>query len=91
MKSDLKKLDSSTLETSKNYLIRNFLRNGRVRFKLRLLILSRIRKKDGHLMKNSISFKTPSILILTYEKFCITICFKDLKNFIFACIFKLSI
>ena len=27
----LKKLDSFTLETSKNHLIRNFLRNGRVR------------------------------------------------------------
>ena len=26
-----KKLDSFTLETSKNYLIRNFLRNGRLR------------------------------------------------------------
>ena len=26
----LKKLDSFTLETSKNHLIRNFLRNGRV-------------------------------------------------------------
>ena len=29
--SDLKKLDSFTLETSKNHLIRNFLRNGRLR------------------------------------------------------------
>ena len=28
-----KKLDSFTLETSKNHLIRNFLRNGRVRVK----------------------------------------------------------
>ena len=28
-----KKLDSFTLETSKNHLIRKFLRNGRVRFK----------------------------------------------------------
>ena len=31
MRSDLKKLDSFTLETSKNHLIRNFLRDGRVR------------------------------------------------------------
>ena len=30
---DLKKLDSFTLETSKNNLIRNFLRAGRVRVK----------------------------------------------------------
>ena len=29
----LKKLDSSTLETSKNHLIRSFLRNGRMRVK----------------------------------------------------------
>ena len=31
MSSDLEKLDSFTLEMSKNHLIRNFLRNGRVR------------------------------------------------------------
>ena len=31
MRSDLKKLDSFTLEMTKNYLIRNFLCNGRVR------------------------------------------------------------
>ena len=31
MRSDLKKLDSFTLEISKNYLIRSFLRNGRLR------------------------------------------------------------
>ena len=33
MRSDLKKLDSFTLETSKNHLIRSFLRNGRLRVK----------------------------------------------------------
>ena len=33
VKSDLKKLDSLTLEMSKNQLIRNFLRNGRLRVK----------------------------------------------------------
>ena len=33
MRSDLKKLDSFTSETSKNHLIRNFLRNGRLRVK----------------------------------------------------------
>ena len=33
MRSDLKKLESFTLETSKNHLIRNFLRKGRVRVK----------------------------------------------------------
>ena len=30
VRSDLKKLDSFNLETSKNHLIRSFLRNGRV-------------------------------------------------------------
>ena len=30
----LKKLDSFTLETSKNHLIRNFLRSGRLRVKI---------------------------------------------------------
>ena len=33
MMSDLKKLDSFTLKTSKNHLIRNFLRNWRLRVK----------------------------------------------------------
>ena len=33
VRSDLKKLDPSTLETSKNHLIHNFLRNGRLRVK----------------------------------------------------------
>ena len=33
VRSDLKKLDSFTLEMSKNLLIRNFLRNGRLRVK----------------------------------------------------------
>ena len=37
MRSDLKKLDSFTLETSKNHLIRNFLRNGRLRVKISAL------------------------------------------------------
>ena len=31
VRSDLKKLDSFTLKTSKSHLIRNFLRSGRVR------------------------------------------------------------
>ena len=34
MSSGLKKLDSFTVKTSKNYLIRNFLRKERVRVKL---------------------------------------------------------
>ena len=34
MKYDFKKLESFTLETLKNHLIRNFLRNGRVRVNL---------------------------------------------------------
>ena len=34
MRSDLKKLDSFTLEMSKNHLIRSFLRNGRLRVKV---------------------------------------------------------
>ena len=33
VRSDFKKLDSFTLETSKNHLIRSFLRNGRLRVK----------------------------------------------------------
>ena len=33
VRSDLKKLDSYTLETAKSHLIRTFLRNGRVRVK----------------------------------------------------------
>ena len=33
----LKKIDSFTLETSKNHLIRNFLRNGRLRVKANLI------------------------------------------------------
>ena len=33
VRSDDKKIDSFTLETSKNHLIRNFLRNGRLRVK----------------------------------------------------------
>ena len=33
MRSDLEKLDSFTSEASKNHLIRNFLRNGRLRVK----------------------------------------------------------
>ena len=37
MRSDFKKLDSFTSETSKNHLIRNFLRNGRLRVKLKKL------------------------------------------------------
>ena len=36
----LKKLDSFTLETSKNHLIRNFLRNGRLRVNFSLRIFS---------------------------------------------------
>ena len=35
----LQKLDSFTLETSKNQLIRNFRRNGRVRVKLKKIII----------------------------------------------------
>ena len=35
--SDLKKLDSITLEMSKNYLIRTFLRNGRLRVKFKMI------------------------------------------------------
>ena len=34
----LKKLDSFTFETSKNHLIRNFLRNGRLRVNILLLL-----------------------------------------------------
>ena len=37
VRSDLTKLDYFTLEMSKNHLIRNFLRNGRLRVKFRLL------------------------------------------------------
>ena len=45
MRSDLKKLDSFTLETSKNHLIRNFLQNERVRVDIGKQILNeKIRK-----------------------------------------------
>ena len=37
MRSDLKELDSFTLKTSKNHLIRNFLRNGRLSVKICLI------------------------------------------------------
>ena len=51
----LKKLDSFTLETSKNHLIRNFLRNGRVRVEFVLfqtpLIAEIIRNTDDILIK----------------------------------------
>ena len=40
MRSTLKKLDSFSLETSKNHLIRNFLRNGRLRVKYAIQILN---------------------------------------------------
>ena len=40
----LKKLDFSTLETSKNHVIRNFLQNGRLRVKL--IIAAKILPKD---------------------------------------------
>ena len=53
----LKKLDSFTLKTSKNQLIRNFLRNGRLRVKYlfcypkytknRAIIKFKIRPDDG--------------------------------------------
>ena len=39
MRSDLKKLDSFTLELSKNHLIRTFLRNGRLRVKATAVFL----------------------------------------------------
>ena len=37
VRSDLKKLDSFTLEMSKNHLIRSFLRNGRLRVNVTLV------------------------------------------------------
>ena len=46
MRSDSKKLDSLTLETSKNNLIRNFLRNGRVRVKSKFFIFENLFTKN---------------------------------------------
>ena len=43
--SDLKNLDSFTLETSKNHLISNFLRNGRLRVKHTIWFLDTIRSQ----------------------------------------------
>ena len=40
MRSDLKNLDSFTLETPKNHLIRSFLRNGRLRVNEAVQILT---------------------------------------------------
>ena len=37
VRSDLKKLDSFTLETSKNQLIRSFLRNGHLKVKSKII------------------------------------------------------
>ena len=42
VRSDLKKLDSLTLEMSKNHLIRSFLRNGRLRVKVYFSAKSKI-------------------------------------------------
>ena len=50
IRSDLKKLDAFTWETSTNHLIRNFLRNERVRVKTELI---RIKKK---LIRNNLVF-----------------------------------
>ena len=59
MKSDLKKLDSFTLETSKNHLIRNFLRNGRVRVNSR---------SSGSLRKVSRHFTNFFNVMFVFEK-----------------------
>ena len=57
MRSDLKKLDFFTLETSKNHLIRNFLRNGRVRVKILCV------KNIIYLTKPALLFNISSIFI----------------------------
>ena len=49
MRSDHKKLDYFTSETSKNHLIRNFLRNGRLRVKLNWL-------RNVHIAETNIFF-----------------------------------
>ena len=82
MRSDLKKLDSFTLETSKNHLIRNFLRNGRLRFNRHFAILTSVSRyskwpgvgpinpKEEKTGSSFISFETEFLmLILEAEKF----------------------
>ena len=51
VRSDFKKLDSFTLETTKNHLIRSFLRNGRLRVELYLRTLPRLSNKLSHVIK----------------------------------------
>ena len=66
MRSDLKKLDSFTLETSKNHLIRNFLRNGCVRVN-KIIIIDREKdplKKRGDL-RGCLSKVTLTLNIVT--------------------------
>ena len=70
MRSDLEKLDSLTLETSKNHLIRNFLCNG-IQFNFNLIIwlnlskelyrLSKIHPLIKILWKNSLNFLDTNI------------------------------
>ena len=52
VRSDLKKLDSFTLETSKNPLIRTFLRNGRLRVNWRISywLILRLRNSSIYLL-----------------------------------------
>ena len=56
MRSDFKKLDSFTLETSKNHLIRTFLRNGRLRVNHIISGIPTSQITICNVIKNMISF-----------------------------------
>ena len=57
VRSDLKKLDSFTLEMSKNHLISNFLRNGRLRVNVlpSLVYTGNKETKSGNMYPDSVS------------------------------------
>ena len=52
VRSDLKNLDSFTLETSKNHLIRNFLHNGRLRVNIKHILCAESVSVCCHKFKN---------------------------------------
>ena len=64
VRSDFKKLDSFTLETLKNHLIRNFLRNGRLKVKENLFLILR---GKIHIFRNKFSFYISFIYRLIFK------------------------
>ena len=76
MRSDLKRLDSSTLATSKNHLIRNFLRNGRLRVNSKNCIyeisknqtfFTALKSKIQSLVDGGSKFESNEPALLSYE------------------------